>query len=341
MSSTRVVRIRPGLRRDHGRDVATQLGLVRATREGPIDAEALFTSRYAGIREAWGRYTKQGVVIFAFDERDDPIGELWIEASVDKTRAAVIGRHSMCDLMVPSQHLMISLRHLVLIVHATSYDHVKVRVLDLATKSAFSDEAGRTLQAVTSDGPLFLRAGTVELMVLMTPEIGELPEQASLAYASLPDRVFFDEIEGVADDSARHRRAREVPLLAGQTLVAANSGPVMAAKDLLREGEIPAGTITMRGGGQVTRRAVGTTALDRGVLIGRYSRCDFGAVVDDNQSELSRVHLLIVKSGDDVLAIDTASTNGTVLRDKMRKIAPLQDGDVLELSGELQVVWNT
>lgn len=340
MSSTRVVRVRPGLRRQPAENFATQLGLIRPTRLGPPDAKKLFVARFPGIRQSWARYSKQGVVIFAFDERDDPIGEVWIEASLDKTRAAVIGRHSMCDLMVPSEHMTISLRHLVVFAKAVSHDAVKTRVLDLATKQGFIDEAGRTLQAVTSDGPLFLRTGTIDLMMLMTPEVGALPDDPEAAYGALPQRVFFEEIEGLANAAPR-RLAPPAVALGSQTIVRATSGPVVAAKDLCGDEEIPCGTITLRSGGQVTRREVGARALERGVLIGRYSRCDFGAVEDERPSELSRVHVLLVKSGEDVLAIDTASTNGTTLREKMRKIARLHDGDVLELSGELQVVWNT
>ena len=49
----------------------------------------------------------------------------------------------------------------------------------------------------------------------------------------------------------------------------------------------------------VLRRPVGRSALERGVLVGRYSRCDVGVRAQED-SRLSRVHLLIVRDGDEV-----------------------------------------
>ena len=63
-------------------------------------------------------------------------------------------------------------------------------------------------------------------------------------------------------------------------------------------------------------------------------------IADAEESELSRVHLLLVRDGDDVVAIDTASTNGTLVGGRERRICALQDGDVLSLSSDLELVWN-
>lgn len=346
MSLTRVVRARPGLQRDTEGNDRTRIGLLKSAPLGPPDAKALFEAKYRGIREAWARYDKQGIVVFAFDERDDPIGELWLESSFDKTRAGIIGRHSMCDLMVPRDHTGVSLRHLVVLTRALGPDEVRTRLIDLATGVAFMDEAGRTLQAVTTEGPLFVRTATADLMILPTPE-RNLPDAASDAYGCLPERVFFDEIEGLAAPRPRHvidlpgDLAEFASVTSNQTIVRARGGPVVTAKELCREEEPPTGWLTLRSGGAATRRAVGDAALARGILIGRYSRCDLGAIPDDTSSELSRVHVLLVKDGDDMLAIDTASTNGTTIGGRMKRIAKLEDGDVVELANDLQVVWNT
>jgi hypothetical protein len=57
-----------------------------------------------------------------------------------------------------------------------------------------------------------------------------------------------------------------------------------------------------------TERWVSDEQLDRGLLFGRYERCQLPLDGDD---ALSRVHLFVVRVDDRVWAIDTASTNGT------------------------------
>jgi pSer/pThr/pTyr-binding forkhead associated (FHA) protein len=85
-------------------------------------------------------------------------------------------------------------------------------------------------------------------------------------------------------------------------------------------------------------RLVGRTCLDRGILFGRYDRCDVG-LLGAMDSRLSRVHMMIVRHGDSVLAIDNASTNGTHISCKEIHMIALSDGDRLDLGGELEVVW--
>ncbi len=53
---------------------------------------------------------------------------------------------------------------------------------------------------------------------------------------------------------------------------------------------------------------VGQAALRDGVLIGRYARCDRACLDDES---VSRVHALLIQLGDELLVVDTASTNGT------------------------------
>lgn len=50
-----------------------------------------------------------------------------------------------------------------------------------------------------------------------------------------------------------------------------------------------------------------TAELERGFILGRYERCT--SQLDDGR--VSRVHALVVGRGEQILVIDTASTNGT------------------------------
>ena len=77
-------------------------------------------------------------------------------------------------------------------------------------------------------------------------------------------------------------------------------------------------------------------ALERGILIGRYERC---LNLGEELSTLSRVHLLIPKIGLDVMAIDTASTFGSVRRSGAFESVVLKDEDEVLLADVLLVEW--
>ena len=61
--------------------------------------------------------------------------------------------------------------------------------------------------------------------------------------------------------------------------------------------------------------------------------------LDPDSDRLSRLHLLLVQDADEIMAIDTGSTNGTRSGDKEISVTCLQDGDWMELAGELEVGW--
>ena len=72
------------------------------------------------------------------------------------------------------------------------------------------------------------------------------------------------------------------------------------------------------------------------MLLGRYERC--GILLAEGAG-LSRVHLLLVRMGGEMLAIDTASTNGTWRGPVEVRTTALEDSDSLELGASLVVHW--
>ncbi|PIE18043.1 MAG: hypothetical protein CSA65_06315 [Proteobacteria bacterium] len=54
---------------------------------------------------------------------------------------------------------------------------------------------------------------------------------------------------------------------------------------------------------------LGSRATKRGVLLGRFRRCNGASILTDDC--ISRVHLLIVEVGEHLYTIDTGSTTGT------------------------------
>lgn len=295
-----------------------------------FDTHSFFVAAYPALKQALSRHQRQGVVLMLFDGTQ-PVAELWLEASLDQARVAVVGRHNHCDLVAGAPGL--SLRHLAVLVRATSLDELRVRVLDLNTEHHFYDEAGRPLMAVMADGPLFLRVGGLNFVALRTPEPGGWPDDPEAAYRSLPERLFLEEKD---PQPVRPRvRAPHDPQV---TRVLSMPRPLAETAELCGENEPPRGRITLHLKGDLLDRRIGSDALSRGVLLGRYERCQLSL---GNDSMISRVHLLLVAEGDEVLAVDTGSTNGTEYQGRQIRIHRLEDGDSLELAGELTTTWRS
>ncbi|MFH1811309.1 MAG: FHA domain-containing protein [Pseudomonadota bacterium] len=342
LSHTRVALRDP--RHEFGNGATSVVSLQSFARQlsspAPMDPRALFVREYALIRQALRCHRQLGVLTMAFARDGELLGQLWLKATSDKPRGALIGRHSMCDLAIPTAYSDVSLRHLAVLVQAIQVDEIRVRLIDLRTGMGFADETGRVLRGLAAEGSLFLRLGEVDLMLLVTRDDQSDIESAEDAYACIPERVFFDE-RGPGDLRPMvRRRASPGPFGdADTTHVVSKAGPLAVGQELCAIDELPAGRLVIRTHRDAIQRVVGQRALDRGILLGRYDRCDVG-ITDHPESRLSRVHLLVCRHGDDVLAVDTASTNGTQLKDREIRLERLADGTRLELAKELSLTWH-
>lgn len=323
-------------------DSGTMIGIRPQIGDGthqPLDAKKLFVDHYPSIRAALDRHRRLGLAVLAFDGHGAPLAGGWLAASLDRSRSAIVGRHSACPIVIPGDHQSLSLRHLLILVRAASLDSIQVRVVDLHTGLGFADESGRLLQAVRLEGTAFLTIGSIHLALLMTGE-GALPASAEEAYACVPERVFFDEAPGPFAPNPRQRpRALAAAIAAEGTHVLAMPGPICATSRLLEDGEAPFARMTLFGRDLQVPKDLGASALERGVMIGRYSRCDVRTGADSDN--VSRVHVLLLKDGDDVLAIDAGSTNGTWYEGREISTHRLKDGDLLDLggAGDLGIFW--
>lgn len=84
---------------------------------------------------------------------------------------------------------------------------------------------------------------------------------------------------------------------------------------LLKDGEEHVVELRVEAGDRVDRMALGASALERGVLVGRADRC--ASIL--TASRISRVHVLVIAIDGQVVAVDTGSTNG-VFRDPEAKV---------------------
>jgi hypothetical protein len=303
-----------------------------------IDVRRQFIARYPIIKKSLEHHRHLGVLVLAFDESTTAIGQAWLKASLDKTRAAIIGRHSMCSLAMPQHYQEISLRHLAVLIRAIDHEQVRVRIFDLNTPTGFRDEEGRVLQAVVTEGPTFLQLGRVLLMILVTDESSPIPDDPEDAYACIPPRVFMEERPGTAGYKER-RPSGAGGISPGATMIRSKPGLLVAAGELLQSDEMEVGTLVVRSGGGAVRRPVGASTLERGILIGRYARCDVGATFDED-SRLSRVHFLVTREAGEVIGVDTASTNGSFRDKRSILLERLDEGQLFDLAGELEIAWH-
>jgi len=343
VSLTRVVRIRSGIERDHEQNVATCYAYLPQENPPALDPESLFVRHYQECRNRWQNYGRQGVLVFAFDEQKQPLGELWLDAETIGARAGIIGRHSECDLIIPSSHISVSLRHLVVVVRKTPDEDVQFQVIDLSTGKGFCCEDTDAHRSVLSNGSMFVRMGTVHLMFLTTPVLFSGAETAKEAYHCLPERVVLEQeshtLSGL--NPGRHPSSLVVPVDPEKTSIRSSVGPVLGAADLCGREEAPLGAISYRSGRNRVVRPVGAAALKRGILLGRYDRCHFGPSSDEQDSQVSRVHILLIRDAEETLVIDTASTNGTRINGEIKKFRVLKESDELDLGDGIKFLWNT
>ena len=298
----------------------------------------LFCGAYDAFVSKCRAVDEPGVAIIAVHERSGRAqGLVLLRARVDRFVAAIVGRHDRCDLFVNASEAL-SLRHLAIVLDPVKSwkrgdASVRYRVLDLRTRDGFSDETGRPLRGLRAEGPALLKCAGYAMFMLPVGDPSDWPAKPEDAWAMLPERVYFDEIDRCAEGSLT-----KLPKPGSRTSTLVRThGPRDTGVGLVRSGSV-AGTLELRGshtGGYVE---VGHAELADGILLGRYPRCN-GAGFSDDPS-LSRVHALLIQVDDRLLLVDTSSRNGSRLygHDDARVIEIVGETDV-ELGTHTRVRW--
>ncbi len=277
----------------------------------------LFIGAYHKFADRCREVEEPGLAVIAVDERSGrAAGLVRLCARVERHVAAIVGRHDACDLYVTGS-AQLALRHLAIILDpVTSWragdKGVRYRVLDLRTTEGFHDEEGRPLRGLRSEGPGVLTCAHHAMFLLPLGDPTDWPTSAEDAWNCMPERVYFDE----ADAFPQGSMPRMMPVSAHpsphqrRTIVTRTQGPRDSAICMLTDDGDLAGTLELTGPNWRETIAIGRRALDEGVLLGRYSRCD-GAAKLAQDATLSRVHALLIQIDNSVLVVDTASSNGT------------------------------
>ncbi|NVB79563.1 MAG: FHA domain-containing protein [Kofleriaceae bacterium] len=303
----------------------------------------LFVSAYDKFADLCREVDEPGLALLAVDERTgEPAGLVRLRARFGRHVAAIVGRHDHCDLFL-DKHGSLALRHLAIVLEPVKSwragsTSVSYRVLDLRTERGFTDEDGKTLRGLRAEGPAFVRCAGHSLFIMPIGDPSDWPKSGNDAWGMLPERVYFDELRGDPKGSltnmpkARVQNARTHTSMIFRTL-----GPRDTGMGLVDRGDI-AGTLDIAGPKQHGTLSLGDQALRDGVLLGRYVRCDGAALLDD--PSLSRVHVLLLHVDDALLAIDTASRNGSHLpgQRNARVIAVERDTE-LHLGKHTRIRW--
>lgn len=300
---------------------------------GPLPARELFTRHFEAIRQACARHSK-GVACVALHPRRGVCGSLWLKRG-SQLRAGIIGRHEFADLRLTDDPA-VSLRHLAILVETPEEQTpVRMRLLDLRTPLGLVGEDGQPLRSVTADGPLFLGVGSYVLFLHPTPASfgGTSAEEA---WEQLPPRRILH-AEERGDEPAKRKPAvvpdpsppeqesgSRVDAYRERATSVTSMKPVRPLRLDRPEGPTRY-LLTVESFGRHNLIAISDEAARRGVLIGRYERCETHGVPGFSSRNLSRVHALMIESGGDMWWIDTASTNGTLTRNglvRLEKLAP-------------------
>ncbi|MHB8876046.1 MAG: FHA domain-containing protein, partial [Myxococcaceae bacterium] len=325
---TRVVRLRADIDRGQARNGRTNyLDTCELPRVVLVDHHALFNHHQRRLHQLLRDYPKPGVAVFALHHQKGIAGHLWLEAT-EQLRAGTIGRHSKVDLHLPDDEEL-SLRHLLVLVRRTA-GALHLRIADLATPAGFQAEEGGVLRAVTANGTLVLRAASYSLFVLPTGEPPPWDPAAADPWLTLPQRAVVAEARVARSPLSRRQRARETSV----TFVA---GPAEPGPGPMRdEGEAVEGMLVITNDDAEQRLSVGASALERGIILGRYSRCsgDTSMMTD----AVSRVHAMLIAVEGDAYLVDAGSTNGVFAGKVEVKCAAVEAGCEFSLGG-MTVRW--
>jgi hypothetical protein len=245
--------------------------------------------------------------------------------------AAIIGRHKGAQLQLNGDQNL-SNRHLLAWLQVTG-GRCCLRLLDLNSSSGFVVESLGRCESVTSDGPFFARVGAYTLIFLPLDGV-PLPEDADEAWRRLPPTTFVDR-----RDVGRRRRSAGAASTRGCTTIIAMPQPTTCVTSSEDASEQPAGVLVVAGDSGNRQFVVSWELLERGLILGRDSRCDVATSLFSKNVQVSRVHALLLAESGVIHVVDLGSTNGTKLNGRRVRVATLPREALLKLGPGGDVVW--
>ena len=269
---------------------------------------------------------------------------------VEAPIALVAGRHTKCDLgRIPGA----SLRHALILLWppAGGGGPPLAEVIDLGTQTGISLPGGRLVARLASSEPIRFGVASADVVILHAlagqpfpaePSrlLREIPERAEVTpHAQRPHTRHLD-VSGAGDPEEGSPRDAEKSCVAV---------PVDLSRDRTFGSEhmMLTQVLSLSKGHVSARVHVRAKDLERGVRLGRYSRCR-GASALGRDDRVSRVHALVLDRGRRRWLFDTASTNGTEVVDldtgvvtgpvRGERTFALREGQAPALAGQLALL---
>lgn len=250
---------------------------------------------------------------------------------------AVVGRHSACDVALTSA-AELSLRHVLSATTTLADGTPALRVLDLHASLPFYTDDGQARRSIVATGPVVLRLGTYLFGgVPIGPSIRRalLPDEMPRALVTHSVRPPADsqpedylqtpgELSTMGPDDDLFDSPAPPPTAGSQAVPPPRGSPSLSRVTVvpnvafLTEVAPPAARaafarLTLLREGHSASLDLLAADLEGGVLIGRSERCTDGGLRRVLDGNISRVHALLLREGDDVVAFDLCSTQGMYL----------------------------
>lgn len=311
-------------------------GEMRGEPRSALGPRESFLIAYDRLAELASAARRPAFAIAAVDGRSRVVAAELLETG----SSLAIGRHTRCRVRLLSE--AVSLRHVVALALPGERSPV-LRVWDLNTGQPFCTEDGEENGAVASEGATYLSIGQFALWFLPCGPGRPWPARGGEAWSALPPRSFVDRRSPVSRDkrggmNVLARRKQQDPLGEERTWVTSYGPPLLLGGGGEDEPEIAWGTIRLQSGTSKARRNVSAERLEQGILVGRYERC--GLSLGQIDINVSRVHLLLVRIGADVWAIDTGSSNGVRRKGEIVEAVILKNTDQLEFGAGMVLNWS-
>ena len=328
------------------RHVRPRLALVQE----PWSGRRLFVHHFDEIRRLY-QSADEGYLVVAMNANRSFIGGVAVLAGAHVT----VGRHQQADLVLESDPSA-ALRHVLVRVGASPHGPV-AKLFDLRTSAKLEIDGEGTCEAAVADGDVLLRIGQHAIMLLKVlpdePSWGEEPE---VIWEGRPRAAVHKISKAEASPlAAKWRRRREwparrvstvtcVPGLVPSSRLPSSRLPSSRSPSSRVLSDEPAPPDVMATASLVldddSEIVLGLSAevLRRGVLLGRYSRCEI-ALDMWSGNFVSRVHAVLLADDDGVTLLDTASLAGIKVDGRRVRSAALGKSNLIELSRDRVIRW--
>jgi hypothetical protein len=316
---------------EEGRNAATKY------RPGPPIAgsfEEAFRVAFPSLDSLYRSFRTDGLLVAALVRGGTLETYLHIPLS-QRPEFAIAGRHEQCDLRLEDDE-SVSLRHIAIAAARQGLDEIRIRVVDLQSGSGLRTEDGSTCEALIAEGPLFVYVGKYQLFFLPTGSLAATPwgKTALETWGGFPERVYLDRRIPARPWSGLHRIGADSRDRTIVTHVVAPPEP-LSRRRLPGDAGARIATLQLVSAEGKSVFPIHSGDVARGILIGRYERCDLG--VPD--ATLSRVHVLILEHDGGVWAVDTASTLGIHQGQERARQLRLGEATTFNLTKAIRLDW--